>query len=503
MTGAPAFSLIITPGGAVEEIAGTRRSIDAQGVEIEIIECETDDDRGTSLRGAVAAACGDFLVFIDPGDSLHPDALRRVSDATGDAVDMVYTDEDILDREIHRDPFFKPDWSPDRTRAQHYTGRLAAYRRSAVSQIGGVRPSLLDAYEHDLVLRLWEHGSSIVHVPYPLYHRAPRARSTLAATDHGRRAIEQHLERTSAHLRVELDDERQTYRLRPALSRAPLVTIVIPSGGTRRKVNGELLPLVVNCVESIVQRSTYQNFEIVCVADEHIPTEVVEQLRAHAGDRLTVVPFSLPFNFAQKVNVGVLHSHGEYVLLLNDDTEVLTSDWIEAMLGFAMDPGVGAVGAMLNFPDGRIQHAGIVASDGNPGHPYYGYRVGAAGYFGNLSVPCNYLAVTAACVMTAREHFDRVGGFSTDFPLNYNDVDYGIKLHRHGYRSVLTPEVTLIHRESASRGVQRVADEELALLTRRWEGLLRRDPFYNPNFLPGADFLTLIVQDGRTPAELD
>ena len=138
---------------------------------------------------------------------------------------------------------------------------------------------------------------------------------------------------------------------------------------------------------------------------------------------------------------------------------------MEVLLGYATDPGVGAVGLMLHFPEGRIQHAGVIASEGNPGHPYYGYGIDTRGYFGNLSVPCNYLAVTAACLMTRRACFDRVGGFSLRFPSNYNDIDYGIKLHRSGYRNVLTPDATFLHYESASRGNQPIVDRELSLLT--------------------------------------
>ncbi len=504
MSVAPKLSVVVTPTAEPESAAVTRASIRSQRHDDhELIECRPGTDLAAELARALGSARGEFLTLVDSGDVLHPDALARVAEVAGDAVDLVYTDEDTLDRGVHRDPFFKPDWSPDRLRAQHYTGRLAAYRRSLVNELGGVRPAMIDAYEHDLVLRLSERASTIVHVPYPLYHRAPRSRSPLAASEAGKRAIEEHLARTGAQLSVQLDREREIYRLRPALRNQPLVSVVIPTAGTSRDVSGESVDLVVNCVRSIVDRSTYDNYEIVCVADDSTPDHVIDAIRATAGHRLELVHYSLPFNFSHKVNIGALRSRGEYLLLLNDDTEVQTSDWIEVLLGFASDPRVGAVGAVLHFPGGRIQHAGVVASAGNPGHPYYGYRVGTAGYFGNLSVPCNYLAVTAACLMTSRECFHDVGGFSLEFPSNYNDVDYGIKLHRRGYRTVLAPEAMLLHYESASRGVRSFVLEELNLLTQRWGSLLRRDPFYNPNFLAGADFLTLVAPDGRTPSELN
>jgi GT2 family glycosyltransferase len=499
----PAFSVIVAPTPGQDSIADTRASIRVQrNADLELIECPVGTNPSTELTRAIECARGEFVTFVDAGDRLHPDALTRIAEVADDGVDIVYTDEDTLDRGIHRDPFFKPDWSPDRLRAQHYTGRLAVYRRNLLVQLGGVREDMLGAYEHDIVLRLAERASSVVHVPYPLYHRAPRSPSFLAANEAGWRAVQEHLHRTGVQLSVALDEERDVYRFRPALRDEPLVSIVIPTAGTSRDVSGQRVDLVVNCIASVVERSTYDNFEIICVADSSTPPHVVDAIRSLAGDRLKLLPYALPFNFSHKINTGVLHSAGEYVVLLNDDTQVGTPEWIELMLGYATDPGVGAVGLMLRFPGGRIQHAGVVASQGHPGHPYYGYGVATRGYFGNLSVPCNYLAVTAACMMTRRICFDLVGGFSLQFPSNYNDIDYCIKLYRRGYRNVFTPEATFLHYESASRGTQPIADGELELLERRWGSLLFRDPFYNPNFLPGADFLTLVVPDGRTPAEL-
>jgi GT2 family glycosyltransferase len=503
VTTAARFSIILVgaddPVGAV----ATRASIDRQRyLDREVIECNSNADPASQRARAIERARGEFLVFVDAGDVLHPDALARIAEVANDSIDLVYTDEDTLDGGSHRDPFFKPDWSPDRLRAQHYTGRLAAYRRNVVIEVGGVRSDMLDAYEHDLVLRLAERASKVAHVPYPLYHRAPGSRSFLEASEAGRRAIAAHLARTGAQLSVGLDTERNTYRLRPALREQPLVSIVIPTAGTSRNVSGQNIDLVVKCVTSVVERSTYENYEIVCVADGSTPTHVVDAIRSTAGDRLKLVRYDLPFNFSHKINTGVLRSRGEYLVLLNDDTEVQTRDWMEVLLGHATDPGVGAVGLMLHFPGGRIQHAGVIASGGNPGHPYYGYGTATRGYFDNLLVPCNYLAVTAACLMTSRACFDRVGGFSLQFPSNYNDIDYGIKLHRSGYRIVFTPEATFLHHESASRGAQSIADGALALLWQRWGRLLRRDPFYNPNFIPGADFLTVVAPDGRTAPEL-
>ncbi len=250
------------------------------------------------------------------------------------------------------------------------------------------------------------------------------------------------------------------------------------------------LNLVENCVRSVVTRSTYDNYEIVVVVDDHTPQAVLGNLRATAGDRLRVVRFARPFNFSEKVNLGVLRSRGDVVLLLNDDTEVLPagwrqrapgaegrSEWIEAMLMYALDPAVGAVGAKLYFADRRIQHVGIVNQAGKPGHPFYGYRSDYPGYFGNARHPVNYLAATAACLMSRREVFEEVGGLSLAFPINFNDVDYGFKLHTRGYRTVVNPDVELLHYESSTRTAV-VTEYEHVELMRLWKHLMWNDPYY-------------------------
>jgi GT2 family glycosyltransferase len=240
----------------------------------------------------------------------------------------------------------------------------------------------------------------------------------------------------------------------------------------------------------VITGSTYDNYEIVVVADDHTPQAVVEHLRATAGDRLRIVTFSRPFSFSEKINLGVGRSRGEVLLMLNDDTEVLPagwrqlapgaygrSEWIEAMLMYARDPAVGAVGAKLYFADRRIQHVGIVNQRGMPGHPFYGYRGDYPGYFSNARIPVNYLAATAACLMSRREVFEEVGGLTLRLPVNFNDVDYGFKLHARGYRTVVNPDVELLHYESSTRTPEVTEYEHLELL-RFWKRLMWNDPYY-------------------------
>ncbi|MGQ0805180.1 MAG: glycosyltransferase [Actinomycetota bacterium] len=453
---------------------------------------------GTANR-ALERARGQWVAFIEPGDLLDRHAAARVSEAAGiDGTDFVYTDEDRIDAAwFHSDPWYKPDWSPERLRAQHYTGGLAAFRRPVVERLGGLRPEVEGAHHHDLALRMGEEATRVVHIPTVLYHRRrPPSEDTTA----GGRAVADHLARTGVPAAAEPHDRPGLYRLRPRLRAEPLVSIVIPTGGTTQRVRGEEVALVDHCVDSIGERSTYQNFEIVCVVDAAGYDEIAGRLDGRAGGRVRLVRYDQPFDFPRKINVGVLESRGEFVILLNDDTEVITEDWIEHLLLYAQDERVGAVGARLLFGDGRIQHAGIIGTWGVAGHCYYGFPGDHAGHGANALVPGNFIAVTAACLMTRRTCFDEVGGMSLEYPLNYNDVDFCLKLHRAGYRNVCTPDARLWHLESASRRIKKVNDEEIERLRTRWGHILNHDPFYNPNLMPwSSDFTTPVYLGDGTP----
>jgi GT2 family glycosyltransferase len=465
----------------------------------ELVKCGPGPDRAAELNGALDRASGEFVAFLDAGDTLPPEALARALEPIerDERVDLVYTDEAWLDANgVPRDVFFKPDWSPERLLGHNYIGRLTLHRGATIRSVGGVRPEFIGAWEYDLTLRVTAAGRRIAHVPSALYRRAPRATGT-RDNDAGRRALDEHLQRRGLAATSEAEEDSaegahgETFRLRPQLREAPVVSIIIPAGGGVRRINGENVDLVANVVESVVRSSTYQNFELIVVADEGVGPATRDRMAAAGGTRLRVIDFPGPFNFAHKVNLGALQSCGEHLVLLNDDTAVITPDWIESMLVFSRESEIGAVGAVLRFADGRYQHAGVVAVGGNPGHPYYGFPPDFPGYHQNLRVPCNYLAVTAACLMTRRSVFHEAGGLSLSFPSNYNDVDFCLKVRHRGYRVVCTPAAELYHFESSSRGPGPVASHELELLRTRWGGLLTHDPYYNPNFLPTtANFQT-------------
>jgi GT2 family glycosyltransferase len=451
---------------------------------------------------ALALATGEFVALLDHDDALHPDALALVSEAIEAApeADYVYTDEDKIDEAgHHQGPFFKPDWSPERMRTQMYTCHLSVMRRALVEEVGGFDPEFEGSQDWDLVLRVTERARQVVHVPRVLYHWRTLATSTAGggeaakpwAFDAGTKAIQAHCERTGVPAVAERDTEHPgVYRLRPRLEREPSVSIVIPTAATVREIRYEPTVLVEHCVQSIVERSTYENYEIVVVVDDGIDPGVLARLTELGGSRLKLVDFTEPFNFSKKINRGAVHSDGEMLLLLNDDMEVVTPDWIERLAMYAGLPGVGAVGGKLVWEDGRLQHAGILFENvGYPGHIYRGFGGDWNGYSNSVLVAENYLAVTGACMMTRRASFDRVGGFSATFPVNYNDMDYCLKLVSANERIVYDPDTILYHFESSSRSTE-VEDWEKDQLRGRWLSIIGTDPFSNPNLKYGIPRLS-------------
>jgi GT2 family glycosyltransferase len=451
---------------------------------------------------ALAMARGEFIVLLDHDDKLHPDALALVDEAIGadPEVDYVYTDEDKIDEAGHHSgPFFKPDWSPERFRTQMYTCHLSVLRRSLVEEVGGFDADVEGSQDWDLILKVTERARAVAHVPRILYHWRMLETSAAGggedakpwAFEAGTRALQAHCDRIGMPARVERDrDHPGVYNLEPELDRRPPVSIIIPTAGRRRRVRFEEIVLVTHCVRSIVETSTYDEYEIVCVADTSIDLGILEELRAIGGDRLRIVPFNRPFSFSDKVNAGAIRSEGEHLLLLNDDIEVITPDWLERMVMYSSHPGVGAVGGRLVFEDGRLQHVGVLFENGGfPGHPYREFPPDFTGYSNSVLVAQDLLAVTGACMMTPRDVYEEVGGLSETLPVNYNDIDYCLKLGALGLRVVYDPGTRLYHFESSSRSPE-VEDWELQTLIGRWGGVTDPDPYSNPNLRYGTPRLS-------------
>jgi GT2 family glycosyltransferase len=442
---------------------------------------------------ALALATGEYVALLDHDDELAEHALFRVAEAlvADRGLDMVYTDEDKLEHGRHVEPFFKPDWSPEYFLACMYTCHLGVYRTALVRELGGFRSAFDGAQDYDLVLRLTARTKRIRHIPEVLYHwrRLPTstASSGLAkpgASDACRRALESHLADTGRAGRVEPGGAPGVHRVRFTLTERPRVSILIPSACRPTRVGGDTTYYALRCADSIRRLTTYDNYEILLLHNSPLPPDLAAELR-----RLDVTPsaYDRPFNWSAVMNLGAERAEGTHLLLLNDDTEVITPDWLEALLEFGQQPEIGVVGARLLFPDGRLQHAGVAVLDGIPGHPFYLAPATEPGYFCSNIVHRNCAAVTGACLLTRAEVFRRLGGFDEHLYLNYSDVEYCLRVLKQGLRVVYTPHAELYHHESATQ--TGAAEGELAAFQERWARDWRADPHYNPNLSPRTPYI--------------
>lgn len=415
---------------------------------------------------------GDYVAFLVPGDELAPHALYRVAAAiqAGPVPDVVYSDEDRIDAAGRRvAPFFKPNWSPHLLLSWNYLGQLAMYRRTLLSEVGAG----IETGSYDLALRATEQATRIVHVSDVLYHARPSPDPK--DVDRGRRILEAALSRRGLAGQAEpvpgVPTYRPTYRVRYALIGTPRVSIIIPT-----KDHATLLRA---CVASVEQRSTWPHREIIIV-DNGSTCPAAVRLTAELARRHQVLRDPRPFNWAALNNAATARAKGDYLLFLNDDTEVLSPGWIEALLEQAQQDDVGAVGAKLLYPDGTVQHAGIALGIGVAGHVFRGLPGDAPGYHGLAMSVRDVSAVTGACLMVRRAVFQALGGFDEGLPVAYNDVDFCLRVRQRGLSVVWTPHATLLHRESATRGTLDPPAAQ-ALMWERWCTELARDPFYSPH----------------------
>ena len=442
---------------------------------------------------ALEMATGEFIVLLDNDDTLAAEALGTVAWEIENSrdVDFVFTDEDHLDAETEEriNPFYKPGFSVERLRQQMYLGHMIVCRRSLALAVGGFRPGFDGSQDHDLALRAVEQARRVLHVPKLLYHWRESPTSTALdagakdwAYEAGVRVVASHLARTGFPATASRNPRWPgIIDLEPELTDHPKVSIIIPTGGTRRIVQGADVILVEQAVQSIVKRSTYPDYEIVVVLDRSCDEAQLPAVReAAASADITFVRDDRPFNFSKACNLGAIRATGETLLFLNDDTEISMAGWIQRLVMYATRPDIGAVGAKLLYGDGRIQHAGTWSRHGSPAHRYVGYMGDHPGYLAALATAQNCVAVSAACLAVERHKFEEVGGFTPLFPLAYNDVDLCLKLSRSGYRTVVDCVTEVIHHESSSRDPS-VSDWELDLLQRRWGPVLHADPYDNPN----------------------
>lgn len=450
------------------------------------------------LNAALNTSLADVVVLSDPRGGVNGRALPLLAEIFLDpSVIVAYSDEEIVDnRGRHLRPIYKPDWSPERFRSHFYIGGLLAVRRS--DALRSVLDSAIDdsipavngiSLLWDLVLRLTEQGGTVFHIPELLFGSADLDSDT--ALDSRRSAemleaaavLQAHCVRVGINADVEVSEPGNTFHLRRHPSPDTKVSLIIPTRGSSGNVWGQERVFVIELVESIVEKSTWENIEFVVVADTTTPTVVRRALERLCGDHLVWVDYDKPFNFADKIGQGRAASSGDVLLLLNDDMEVISEDFIEELVGLALEPGVGAVGARLLLADGRIQHIGHRYADGTF-HLFAGYDGDYAGPQGMCRVTRECIGVTAACLAVRTATFDEVGGMALDFPNNFNDVDFALRLRDRGLRNIVTPHAVLFHFESVTRDGT-VTAEEAHLLFSRWGTQLASDPYSNPNLESG------------------
>lgn len=461
---------------------------------IKIGRHEPDRQASDPCVDALATARGEFIALLDQDGELRPHSLLRVAEcvAAEPGIAILYSDEDRLDADGSRcGPDFKPDWNPDLLRGRNYVGHLAVIRAALAREAGGLRTGFEGNEDHDLILRCSERvlPRQIRHIPEILYHGWMDAEASADAASCTRPVVE-HLQRIGSTAVVRVSDlPPGFFHVRwPLPQPAPRVSVIIP---TRDRVD-----MLRRCVESILARSSYPDFELVVVDNGSRDHRTLDYLQALAGDeRVRLLRYGAPFNFSAINNWAARQCTGQLLALVNNDVEVISADWLEEMAGFAVRPDVGAVGAMLYYPDNTIQHAGMLLGlCGVAGHVYAGKPRGYHGYHGRALVAQNLSAVTGACLMVRRELFEAVGGLDERLPVEFNDVDFCLRLGRHGYRNVWTPFAELYHHESASRALEdisamRMRGNGIAYMLSRWQGLLHDDPAYNPNLsLQNLDF---------------
>jgi GT2 family glycosyltransferase len=452
---------------------------------------------------ALKQATGNWIVLLDGGFVLAPHALVELAEAIRQHNEphVVYSDEDRIDDDGHRsNPRFKCDFSLDLLRSSDYFGSLTCYHASTLRDIGGWREQFDGAHVHDLHLRMAERcqGEDIVHVPKVLCHAkfcGERPSLDEKKVNHrakiGEAALNEHFHRLRIPARVSLIPGTLSYRAYyPLPDPLPLVSLIIPTCD-----QAELLEF---CVESIVEKTDYSNYEIIVVdnnSKEAATFALFETLRRNK--KIKLLSYKQPFNFSAINNFAVTKAKGTVLAFLNNDVEVITPGWLGEMVSHALRPEIGCVGAKLLYPNGTVQHGGVIIGLGGlAGHAHRHAPAGDPGYLGRLSVVQNFMAVTAACLVIRKETFVKAGGFDEkNLPVAYNDVDFCLRVAKLGLRNLWTPFAELYHYESISRGSDFDPDkldryrDECAYVQKTWPEFIEHDPYYSPNLTrTGEDF---------------
>lgn len=476
-----------------QETIDTLKEYELKDSRIKVIYRKTNGHISKATNSALEIAKGEFVALVDNDDTLSMNALYENVKVlnSNKKIDFIYSDEDKLDLKGRRcDPNFKPDFSPDTLMSLNYICHLAVIRKKIIDDIGGFTVGLEGAQDHDLFLRIAEKTGQIYHIPKILYHwRMVKGSTSMSisnktyAADKGKEAIEQALKRRKLDGIVEKDEQSTYYKIKYNVTGKDKISIIIPT----KDYAGTLK----TCIDSIYAKTNYKNFEIIIVNNNSQEQETFDLFEKYKKqyDNFKIIDANFEFNYSKINNIAIKECTGDYIVLLNNDTEIITENWLQTMLGYASLKHIGAVGPKLLYPDYSVQHAGVILGLGGvASHAYIGSSREDLGMYGRLRVPYNYSAVTAACLMIKKSKFLEVNGLEEDLMVAYNDIDFNIKLLKKGYYNIFLPQVELIHFESKSRGLDTTSEKykrfikESNYMFNKWKSEIENDVFYNPNF---------------------
>lgn len=491
-----------------QEVKKVLESYAQKDKRIKVYYRETNGHISLASNDALKLATGEFVGLLDNDDELSADALLEVAKVINQypTVDFIYSDEDKINENNNRfEPAFKPDWSPDLLMGTNYISHLSVYRRSILNTLGGFRQGIEGSQDYDLVLRFTEviPAAHIKHIPKILYHwrtlpgsTALSAAQKTYASDAGLKVLEDALKRRKLQGSVSPGVAPGFYKIVYEVIDEELVSIIIPTRNGYEDLK--------TCVDSIIEKTTYSNYEII-IADNESDDPKMEELysayQTKLNNRFIVNEIDIPFNYSRINNIAAEKAQGKYLLFLNNDTEVIAPDWLTRMVSYGQFDRVGCVGAKLYYPDKTIQHAGVVMGLGDvAGHGHHYFPEGDLGYYGRLYLDVDYLAVTAACVLTKKADFIAVGGFDEEFTVAFNDVDLCLKIYELGRYNVWVHQAELYHFESKSRGYENTPEKlirfegEKKLLQKKWRKYIDADLFYSPHLTRGTGNFTIRIE---------
>ncbi|HJU15574.1 MAG TPA: glycosyltransferase family 2 protein [Stellaceae bacterium] len=485
---------IADDASTLPHVARVLTEYEAADPRIRVVRRPENGGISAASNSALTLAAGAFVALLDHDDVLPVHALYLVAREIlrHPAADLIYSDEDKIDRRGRRfDPHFKSDWNPDLFLAQNMISHLGVYRTALIREVGGFRRQFDGSQDYDLALRVVARTEAgrIRHIPHILYHwraiAGSAARSPTAkphARTAARNAVADHLERRGLCARVDFAPGLSFQEIHYPLAAEPRVAIIIPSR--------DRSDLLARCLDGILGATDYRNFEVLIVDNQSRETATEALYRRIGADRrVRVLRYAQPFNFSSINNWAADHADGEILLFLNNDTEIIDKDWLRHLAANAARPEIGAVGAKLLYPDGRVQHGGVILGMGGvAAHFHLRRHARDPGYFGRARLQQNLSAVTAACLAMRRRVFTEIGGFDgVNLPVAFNDVDLCLRLRERGYLIAWTPQALLYHHESASRPSDLLPNQqhrfrrEARYMRARWGAVLDRDPYFSPN----------------------